>query len=801
MRQLPLALRRYLVLLNVACLALLFAQIVPFLAQGGLGRMSASVVAGVGVFIVLALVGHHIVLHVNRSVSQDLATSVHVAAVLLFPLPLALLVTFVSSMSSEALRRESPLFKRAFNTSHPTLTVGLSAMICSLGMQPTHLLLAANFIPAIPSLALLAALFYILDVTIMVGVFAFLQGRSPWSVWWQDYRPALLPELAGSSIGVVGTILWEFNPIALGLVVLPVVALRVAFTAIAQADERSEALQRRGRQLEAVLTAGQALRLQHTQSDLLQPLAEAARTIVSASFATGYLRDEENPTLLKRVITIPCDASSTGPACLSVSDYMDSMREEVLADVGRVIPLLLEPDGMGVAGLLLLGGEALSVGDNERDSMAILANQAAIALLNAHLHERALAQASQDGLTGLLNHRAFQTRLDEEVARAQRCDHALALMMIDMDDFGIVNNSYGHQVGDATLAAIAVTLRETVRLADVAARYGGDEFVVILPETDEEGAFALAERVRRAIAMLVVADTHLSISVNASIGVAMLSLHAQTREELIRAADQAAYAAKHAGKGRVGRPQDAQIFLDRDPARLAEQIEHANLATVAALAAAVDAKDPYTQGHSQRVSLYATALAAGMRLSVNDISRIALAGLLHDVGKIGVPDAILTKAAKLSPDEYAIIMQHSVIGEHMLASAPFLRDILPAVRHHHERWDGKGYPDSLGGSAIPLDAAILMVADSLDAMTSSRTYRAALSLDEARLRIQDGKGTQFHPSVVAAFEQVLEDGRLALVPSPMPGQSTPLSIEPADLRINVAGDEMRRVGDKAKRSA
>jgi HD-GYP domain-containing protein (c-di-GMP phosphodiesterase class II) len=238
-----------------------------------------------------------------------------------------------------------------------------------------------------------------------------------------------------------------------------------------------------------------------------------------------------------------------------------------------------------------------------------------------------------------------------------------------------------------------------------------------------------------------------------------------TREELIRAADQAAYAAKHMGKGRVGRPEDAAFTLDRDPARLTAQMQQANLATVAALAAAVVAKDPYTRGHSQRVSAYAGVLAGFMQRTPDEIARVELAGLLHDVGKIGVPDAILAKPSKLSAQEYVVIRQHAVIGERMLSSVPFLLDVLPAVRHHHERWDGAGYPDALQAEAIPLDAAILMVADSLDAMTSSRTYRPALPLDEARRRILEGKGTQFHPKVVAAFEQALRAGKLTLLSS------------------------------------
>ncbi len=248
----------------------------------------------------------------------------------------------------------------------------------------------------------------------------------------------------------------------------------------------------------------------------------------------------------------------------------------------------------------------------------------------------------------------------------------------------------------------------------------------------------------------------------ASVGVAALPHHARTREELVHAADRAAYAAKHGGKGRVGWPEEAEAVAGTDNsadlAALADQLAHANMATVAALAAAVDAKDPYTRGHSQRVAGYAVAIAAALGFQDADVERIRLAGQLHDVGKIGVPDAVLMKSGGLDDAEFALLRQHAVIGERMLSAVPSLQDILPAVRHHHEHYDGRGYPDGLAGDALPADAAILAVADAFDAMTSSRTYRAALSAVDARGRVRAGSGTQFAPRVVAAFEKAITDG-------------------------------------------
>ncbi len=760
----PWPLRCYLWALNLACVGVVLVQAGPLIVHGSLAREPHDRLLALGAFLLLALAAHYTVLQVSRTVVQDLATPVHVAAILLFPAPFPLLLTFVSSVVSVALRRHTPIYKRAFNTSHPTLAVGLTTALFSPVASPTHLLRPADLAPALPSLVLLITLFYVLDVAMMLGVFALMQRRSPFTLWWQEYRHALLPELAASSIGIAATILWRFDPLALALAVLPVVALRVAFYAVAQAEERSQAL-RRNKQLEAVLTASQGLRLQHTRADLLRPLAEAAHAIIGSGVVTGYLCDDHDPSLLRRVVFTPDDAPRLTPMWLPVPSPETNMREVDLDGIGRVLPVLLDPDGQGSSGLLLLSGGTLTLTDDDRDSLAILANQAAIALQNARLHERAVALASQDGLTGLLNHRAFQTRLEEEIARAKRGGHPLALMMIDVDDFGTVNNSFGHQVGDAVLAAIAKAFLRSIRTGDIAARYGGDEFVVILPETDIDGATMLAERAREAIASLLVIENGATVSVRASIGVAALPDHAQTREGLIRAADKAAYAAKHAGKGCVARPEDAEASLDYDPTALAAQLQHANLATVTALAAAVDAKDPYTQGHSQRVSAYAGIIARAMQLSDDVVARIELAGLLHDVGKIGVPDAILAKPSPLTVQEYSTIKHHSLIGERMLASVPFLQDVLPAVRYHHERWDGSGYPDGLSGDIIPLDAAVLGVADALDAITSSRTYRPALCWEEARARILEGTATQFHPGAVAAFERAVADGTLSLLAS------------------------------------
>ena len=754
MQELPRGARRYLALLHLACIALLAYQIALPLRHGLPTHLDLNLLASLAVFIGLSYLTERTVLQIRGDVWQNLATASQIATILLFAPPIPMLIALTAAFVTKAWNRKVAPIKRAFNIIHPALNVGLTGLLCSLIIQPATIL-HEGLLRALPILSLLLILFYLLDVGKMLILFALLGNGSPLRIWSRNYRHTLLPELAVGTIGFLGAIAWSYDPPAIVLLVLPLVALKSAFSANTRAEQQAEVLRKRGGQLETVLAVGQHLRLQQNQGDLLQAVAEAARSITKTQVVTGYLRDDEDPELLRRVALAPPDATETGPAHLAVADCTAS------TTAGEVrIPI--ELDGADVAGLLLFTGVPEGSA-NDSDVLAILANQTAIALQNAHLHERALALAARDSLTNLLNRRAAQSRLEEEVARAARSGQALCLLMVDLDDFAIINNTYGHHAGDVALRMVAQALSSSVRAMDVSARYGGDEFVVLLPETDLEQGLASAERIGEAIAALQVIDGTTSVTTGASIGVAAFPEHGRTPEELLRSADQAAYAAKNAGKGRVARPEDATLALDRDPLVLAAQLEHANMATVAALAAAVDAKDPYTQGHSQRVSHYAVALAEALGLPPQDVARIQLAGQLHDVGKIGVPDAILTKAGRLAPDEYLAIQDHPAIGERMLAGVPFLREILPAVRHHHERWDGQGYPDGLRGGEIPRDAAILAVADSFDAMTSSRTYRSALPLAEARRRIVEGSGTQFDPDAVRAFERALAEGEITVL--------------------------------------
>lgn len=372
-------------------------------------------------------------------------------------------------------------------------------------------------------------------------------------------------------------------------------------------------------------------------------------------------------------------------------------------------------------------------------------------------------QSTRDFLTGLQNHRGFQERLELEVERANRYGQELCLLFIDLDRFKSINDALGHPAGDSILRQMGPLLRDNIRSIDVAARYGGDEFAVILPETDHESGKQAAERIRAQVeahdffAASPGNPAHSesvlpSIRVTVTLGLACAPQHHHKRDGLVMAADIALCRAKQIARNSIGSYEDLSDNERRvDPQEIFEMLHKPDLAAVTSLAAAVDAKDRYTSGHSERVARYALALGEALDVEREIRDRLKIAGLLHDLGKIGVPDQVLNKPGSLSRDERDQIEQHPSLGGDIVRRAPQLDALLPAILHHHERWDGKGYPSGLAGEEIPLIARIMGIADAFDAMTSDRPYRKALPVETAILELRTNAGTQFDPALVEAF--------------------------------------------------
>jgi diguanylate cyclase (GGDEF)-like protein len=370
--------------------------------------------------------------------------------------------------------------------------------------------------------------------------------------------------------------------------------------------------------------------------------------------------------------------------------------------------------------------------------------------LQAH-EARLLALIDTDPLTELDNHRRFQERLAQEAKRCMASGEPLSLLLFDLDHFQQYNQQHGHAAGDEALQKVASFLRDVLPEVAILARYGGEEFVALLPQHRIEQASDFAEQIRCLAHQTWSLDGG-ARALSLSVGCAEFGKHTTQAEGLLMAAELAVSRAKELGRDRVCH-FDSVPGADEtsDPYQLYKFFKDRSLSTIQALAAAVDAKDPYTQGHSQRVAQYASELAHYVGMLDADIDLVYTTGTLHDVGKIGVPDAILKKPAPLDAEERTTMQTHPVLGEVIVRKAPQLAATLPGVRHHHERWDGRGYPDNLSGEEIPRIARLLAVADTFDAMTSERPYRKGMALEIALTEIAKGAGTQFDPELAAAF--------------------------------------------------
>jgi diguanylate cyclase (GGDEF)-like protein/putative nucleotidyltransferase with HDIG domain len=381
-----------------------------------------------------------------------------------------------------------------------------------------------------------------------------------------------------------------------------------------------------------------------------------------------------------------------------------------------------------------------------------VALQIAAPIENAQLYARAEQKSRIDELTGLFNRRHFEERLKEEVARHSRYGDPFSIFMLDLDNFKTYNDVYGHPAGDNLLSQIGKIIKSSVRDADQSFRYGGDEFVVILPQTARDDAYVVAERVRDQIADEMEKQ---SISVTCSIGLANYPADGVIPGELVNGADTALYYAKWTGGNRVYFSSKA-ASEPLDDGRIRGKRD--GLSAVYALVSVVEARDPYVYGHSRKVNTYAVALAEALGLAPDEVSRVSTAALLHDIGKIGIPDEVLNKKVKLSRENWEAIKAHPRLGTNIVSNIPQLVGCANSILHHHERWDGSGYPEGLKGEDIPLESRILAISDSFDAMSSARPYRPALSREEAAEELRKGAGRQFDPSLVEIFIGIVEAG-------------------------------------------
>jgi diguanylate cyclase (GGDEF)-like protein len=383
----------------------------------------------------------------------------------------------------------------------------------------------------------------------------------------------------------------------------------------------------------------------------------------------------------------------------------------------------------------------------------LLAYRELIAHSNRSARFESLAGA--DPVTGLPNHRTLVSALDRELERSHRYHHPCVFLFLDLDHFKALNDTFGHVAGDAALREFSSVVRTALRSTDTLGRWGGEEFVAMLPETDVEAGLAVAERVRRMVAahgFCSAGGAHITCCV----GLATSPQDAQDRDGLIAMADQAMYAAKRLGRNQVRAAGDPVVTAQAAETRKPGSREEAALAgMVEALAALVDARDHCTGQHVDTVAGLTVRLALALELDTSQAHLVGLAGRLHDIGKLAIPDAVLRKPASLTEDEWTLMRTHPGLGAAVVSRVPALRALAPIIRAHHERWDGQGYPDRLAGDAIPLLARVLAVADALSAMRTDRPYQRACSAEAALAELRRCRGTQFDPHVVDAMERLL----------------------------------------------
>jgi len=518
--------------------------------------------------------------------------------------------------------------------------------------------------------------------------------------------------------------------------------------------------------LTAIITSSMSIQM------IFEAFAQELKKVVNIDWATIALIDGSELYFLALSSTIgsawqlderiPLEGTATEYACRDRQAVYEAdlkrhhrfwtWESHLQLGIRSVVYLPLSVADRNIGSLILASRKPNAYSDRQIRLLEKVALQIAAPVENAQLYAQVEQKSRVDEITGLFNRQHFEERLKEEISRHARYGDVFSIFMLDLDNFKTYNDVYGHPAGDSLLSQVGKITKSSVRDADQAFRYGGDEFIVILPQTARDDAYVVAERVRDQVAAEMEKK---SLTVTCSIGLASYPADGVISEDLVTVADTALYYAKWTGGNRT--------YLSSKV--LSEPVDNGEvhgkrngLSAVYSLVSVVEARDPYVYGHSRKVNTYAVALAEAIGLSPEEVSRVSTAALLHDIGKIGVPDKVLNKKGKLNAEDWEAIKSHPRLGAIIVGNIPNLAPCVSTILHHHERWDGSGYPEGLKGEQIPIEARILAIADSFEAMSSARPYRPALCGEKVLKELRRGAGSQFDPELVEVFIGIVEAG-------------------------------------------